>query len=114
MYQQDIHNEEEKYPAGFKSFLVESPLRLESISYSSAPPAHLPTHYGSYHQMYRLDGTLIAMAVLDILPSCVSSVYFMYNKEFERFSLGKVSIIYQPQDLIVRHSQSDSSVRYGR
>ncbi len=33
------------------------------------------------------------MAVLDILPSCVSSVYFMYDKKWERFSLGKVSRI---------------------
>lgn len=31
------------------------------------------------------------MAVLDILPHCVSSVYFMYDKRWERFSLGKVS-----------------------
>jgi len=30
------------------------------------------------------------MAVLDILPNCVSSVYFMYDKDWERFSLGKV------------------------
>jgi len=31
------------------------------------------------------------MAVLDILPSCVSSVYFMYDTTWERFSLGKLS-----------------------
>jgi len=41
--------------------------------------------------MYRLDGKLIAIGVLDILPKCISSVYFMYNKEWERFSLGKIS-----------------------
>lgn len=42
-------------------------------------------------QMYRLDGALIAVGVLDILPTCVSSVYFMYDKAWERFSLGKVT-----------------------
>ena len=31
------------------------------------------------------------MGVIDILPSCVSSVYFMWEKEYEKFSLGKVS-----------------------
>jgi arginyl-tRNA--protein-N-Asp/Glu arginylyltransferase len=31
------------------------------------------------------------MSVIDILPSCVSSVYFMWEKEYEKFSLGKVS-----------------------
>jgi arginyl-tRNA---protein transferase len=32
---------------------------------------------GSYHQCYRLDGKLIAVAVLDLLPHGVSSVYFL-------------------------------------
>lgn len=31
------------------------------------------------------------MGVIDILPNCVSSVYFMWEKRFEKFSLGKVS-----------------------
>lgn len=31
------------------------------------------------------------MGVIDILPSCVSSVYFMWEKEYEKYSLGKVS-----------------------
>lgn len=65
-------------------------LKSEPIPYNSAPPPHLPRQYGSYHQLYRLDGELIAIAVLDILPHCVSSVYFMYDKKWERFSFGKV------------------------
>lgn len=40
--------------------------------------------------MYRFDGELIAVGVLDILPGCVSSVYFMYNAKWEKHSLGKV------------------------
>lgn len=32
------------------------------------------------------------MGVIDILPGCVSSVYFMYDTTWERFSLGKVSL----------------------
>ena len=53
-------------------------------------PSHLPLNYGSYHQLYRLDGVLVAMGVIDILPNCVSSVYFMYEKKWEKFSFGKV------------------------
>lgn len=30
------------------------------------------------------------MGVIDILPACVSSVYFMYDATWARFSLGKV------------------------
>lgn len=32
---------------------------------------------GSYHQGYRLDGKLVAVAVLDLLPHAVSSVYLL-------------------------------------
>ena len=32
---------------------------------------------GSYHQCYRLDGKLVAVAVLDMLPHAVSSVYLL-------------------------------------
>lgn len=41
--------------------------------------------------LYRIDGELMAMAVLDILPNCVSSVYFMYDNKWESYSMGKVS-----------------------
>jgi arginine-tRNA-protein transferase len=41
--------------------------------------------------MYRLDGELIAMGVIDILPACISSVYFIYDPRHEKFSLGKVN-----------------------
>jgi arginyl-tRNA--protein-N-Asp/Glu arginylyltransferase len=44
----------------------------------------------NFIQMYRVDGKLIAMGVLDILPSCVSSVYFVYDKTWGKYSLGKV------------------------
>jgi len=90
-YEENIHKKPEKGRENFEGFLVETPLQMEPIPYPAAPPAHLPSHYGSYHQLYRLDGRLIAMSVIDILPSCVSSVYFMWEKEYEKFSLGKVS-----------------------
>lgn len=33
---------------------------------------------GSYHQCYRLDGRLVALGVLDLLPQAVSSVYLLF------------------------------------
>jgi arginine-tRNA-protein transferase len=32
---------------------------------------------GSYHQCYRIDGKLVAVGVLDLLPHAVSSVYLL-------------------------------------
>ncbi|KAG5651246.1 hypothetical protein H0H81_009318 [Sphagnurus paluster] len=69
-YQSNVHHDNDNEPKGFKRFLVDSPLLL-----------------------YRLNGELIALGVLDILPHCVSSVYFMYDVEWEEFSLGKLSAL---------------------
>ena len=66
-------------------------LQQQSINYPSGTPLHLPQSYGSFHQLHRIDGQLIAMSVIDIVPKCVSSVYFMYEKKWEKFSLGKES-----------------------
>lgn len=43
--------------------------------------------------MYRLDGRLIAMSVLDLLPHAVSGVYFIYHSDFEAYSFGKLSAL---------------------
>lgn len=43
--------------------------------------------------MYRLDGRLIAMSVLDLLPHAVSGVYFIYHSDFEKWSFGKISAL---------------------
>lgn len=65
---------------------------------------HLPQTYGSYHQLYRVDGQLVAVAVLDILPSCVSSVYFMYDKNWEKFSFGKVDGLLHKGEALLKAS----------
>ncbi|KAG8722494.1 Arginyl-tRNA--protein transferase 1 [Ceratobasidium sp. 394] len=96
-YQESIHDDTGNSPSGFTRFLVESAIRLEPIEYKNPPaepsPYPLPTHYGSYHQMYRVDGELVAIGVIDILPGCVSSVYFMYAEGWGNWSLGKISAI---------------------
>ncbi|KAF8914574.1 arginine-tRNA-protein transferase [Mucidula mucida] len=94
-YQEEIHHDRpgKNTPKSFKNFLVNTPLRLEPIPYPATPPSHLPTHYGSYHQLYRLDGQLIALSIIDILPKCVSSVYFIYDKTWDKFSFGKLSAL---------------------
>lgn len=44
--------------------------------------------YGSFHQQYWLDGKMIAVGVIDILPKCVSSVYFFYDPQYMNLTLG--------------------------
>lgn len=54
----------------------------------------VPTYkYGSHHGLYYLDSKLIALAVLDILPGAVSSVYLAWHPDYAALSLGKVSAL---------------------
>lgn len=43
--------------------------------------------------MYRLNGALIGVGVIDVLPSGVSSVYFFYDPDYSQLSLGKLSAL---------------------
>ena len=45
---------------------------------------------GTYHQLYRLDGKLVAVGVVDILPSGLSSVYLFYDPDVKQLSLGEI------------------------
>lgn len=47
-----------------------------------------PQGFGSFHYQYFLDGVLIAVGVIDILPECLSSVYFYYDPDYSFLSLG--------------------------
>ncbi|KAF2724042.1 hypothetical protein K431DRAFT_282310 [Polychaeton citri CBS 116435] len=86
-YQQHVHHEgpDEITKAGFRRFLCESPLHRQTTESGMK--------LGSYHQCYRLDGRLVAMGVLDLVPHGISGVYFIYHRDFERWSFGKLSAL---------------------
>lgn len=48
---------------------------------------------GSYHHCYRLDGKLVAVGVLDLLPHAVSSVYLFYDPDYGHHDWGKISAV---------------------
>lgn len=80
-YQMIIHNEsaDKNDLKSFSRFLVDSP--LEDVDKSDI-------EYGSYHQQYWLDEKLIAVGVIDILPKCISAVYFFYDPDYRELTLG--------------------------
>lgn len=53
--------------------------------------------YGSFHQRYYLDGRLIAVGVVDVLPLCMSSVYLFYDPELPKWQLGKLTALREIQ-----------------
>ncbi|XP_050298320.1 arginyl-tRNA--protein transferase 1 isoform X4 [Anthonomus grandis grandis] len=84
-YQMHIHNEsiEECGSTEFYNFLVNTPLKPKPFSNDAKSPG-----YGSFHQQYWIDDKLIAVGVIDILPECVSSVYFFYDPDYRELTLG--------------------------
>jgi len=86
-YQRHVHHEDDDdiSRTGFKRFLCSSPLHRRTTASGQK--------LGSYHQCYRLDGRLIAMGVLDLLPHAVSGVYFLYHSDVEKWSFGKLSAL---------------------
>lgn len=88
-YQMIIHKDPPNKPsvAQYTRFLCDSPLEEE---YREGGP---PMGYGSFHQHYLLDGQIIAVGVIDILPSCVSSVYLYYDPDYDFLSLGTYSAL---------------------
>ncbi|KAK2824051.1 hypothetical protein Q5P01_021226 [Channa striata] len=88
-YQMAIHGDDpsECSESEFRRFLCDSPLEAE---YSPDGPE---MGYGSFHQQYWLDGRIVAVGVIDILPNCVSSVYLYYHPDFASLSLGSYSAL---------------------
>ncbi|CAK7566473.1 MAG: Arginyl-tRNA--protein transferase 1 [Sporothrix epigloea] len=87
-YQRIVHKEPPSKITknGFTNFLCDSPIRREMYIDDQGR-----RQLGSFHQCYRLDGRLVAIGVLDLLPDCVSSVYFFYHESIHTYSPGKVS-----------------------
>ncbi|XP_004838856.1 arginyl-tRNA--protein transferase 1 isoform X10 [Heterocephalus glaber] len=88
-YQMVIHKDPPDKPtvSQFTRFLCSSPLEAEN------PPNGPECGYGSFHQQYWLDGKIIAVGVIDILPYCVSSVYLYYDPDYSFLSLGVYSAL---------------------
>lgn len=92
-YQTTIHKESkhETTPRSFERFLCSSPLH-KSIYYDKETGQQRKT--GSFHQLYRIDKELVAIAVLDFLPNTISSVYFIYDPDVVgKFGMGKISAL---------------------
>ncbi|KAL5289545.1 ATE1 family protein [Megaselia abdita] len=106
-YQIVVHRDPPEKPTfkQFERFLVKSPLK-KTANQSSPPDG-----FGSFHQQYWLDEKLIAVGVLDILPFCVSSVYFFYDPDYSFLSLGTYSSL-RELEFTQRLSEIIPSLKY--
>ncbi|KAG5239939.1 arginyl-tRNA--protein transferase [Salix suchowensis] len=91
-YQINVHNDtpDDVSESSYRMFLVDTPLLPVQPSGDARVP---PCGFGSFHQQYVIDGHLVAVGVIDILPKCLSSKYFFWDPDFAYLSLGKYSAL---------------------
>lgn len=91
-YQIRVHKDKpnEVTESSYRRFLVDTPLIEVPPSGDSTVP---PCGYGSFHQQYVIDGRLVAVGVVDILPRCLSSKYLFWDPDLAFLSLGKYSAL---------------------
>ncbi|KMT18227.1 hypothetical protein BVRB_2g023950 [Beta vulgaris subsp. vulgaris] len=109
-YQTKVHDDEPGSITqhSYKRFLVDTPLiYVPPTGDDSVPPCGL----GSFHQQYRIDGRLIAVGVIDILPQCVSSKYLFWDPDLAFLSLGKYSVL-QEISCVKENQHNCSSLQY--
>lgn len=98
-YQVAVHKDQydEVTEKSYTGFLIDSPMKMERVGVECpsfemvdeipgleglASMTFSGFHgYGSYHVHYRLDGKLFMVGVVDLLPSCLSSVYLFYDPD---------------------------------
>ncbi|KAG0631858.1 hypothetical protein M758_1G284500 [Ceratodon purpureus] len=91
-YQMAVHNDEPEDlgESSYRRFLVDSPLIHVAPGNDGLTPS---CGFGTFHQQYRIDGKLVAVGVLDVLPHCLSSYYFFWDPDLAFLSLGKYSAL---------------------
>ncbi|XP_024020499.1 arginyl-tRNA--protein transferase 1 isoform X2 [Morus notabilis] len=91
-YQIKVHNDTPDHvtESSYKRFLVDTPLIFVPPTNDGTVP---PCGFGSFHQQYVIDGQLVAVGVVDILPRCLSSKYLFWDPDFAFLSLGKYSAL---------------------
>ncbi|KAL0743937.1 hypothetical protein Bca4012_085450 [Brassica carinata] len=114
-YQLRVHNDEPESisETSYKRFLVDTPLIevLPSHDGDDDDENVPPCGFGSYHQQYRVDGRLIAVGVIDILPKCLSSKYLFWDPDFASLSLGNYSAL-QEIDWVKQNQARCSTLEY--
>ncbi|CAG9462494.1 unnamed protein product [Pedinophyceae sp. YPF-701] len=95
-YQMAVHGDSESEcgRSQYKRFLCTAP-------FAHVPPTADPQApacgFGAFHQQYRVDGQLVAVGVVDVLPRCLSSKYFFWDPDLASLSLGKVGALTEIQ-----------------
>jgi arginyl-tRNA--protein-N-Asp/Glu arginylyltransferase len=89
-YQAKVHNDTGSSPESYKSNFCDNPIIYDQNSEIGYP-------YGSYHLQYILDGKIIAVSIVDLLPTGLNCMYHFYDTVYGFLSMGTYSAIHEIQ-----------------
>ena len=97
-YQLAVHKETTTVES-YNNFIGVSPIINRYINLppdlntKTRHPELYPKHYGMHNLIHRIDGKIIAVTVIDILPNYFESLYCYYDPDFSFLDLGVVTAI---------------------
>ena len=85
-YHVEKHDKPLKSMFSYTEHVVNSPIQLQTVD---------GVDYGTFHQLYRLDGKLVAIGIIDVVPKGIVSVYMWYDvsKAVSKYSFGVYSAL---------------------
>ena len=101
----------EKHDKPFKSMfsytehVVNSPIQPQTVD---------GVEYGTFHQLYRLDGELVAIGIIDVVPKGIVSIYMWYDiaKSVAKYSFGVYSALKEIELVCQYHERNPSMQNY--
>ncbi|GJW62362.1 acyl-CoA N-acyltransferase [Tanacetum coccineum] len=87
-----VHNHKPDHitESSYKSIFVDSPLIFVPSSGDNTVP---PCGFGSFHMQYLINGKLVAVMVIDILPKYLMAKYHFWDPDLAFLSMGKYLIL---------------------
>ncbi|CAD8204750.1 unnamed protein product [Paramecium pentaurelia] len=86
-YCKEIHNNIKENKTQYKQFLCEEGLDSQKLIQSQIDASKI-LFLGCFHMRYYLGDNLVAVGVVDITETSLSSVYYFYDPIFEEFNFG--------------------------
>lgn len=98
------HEKPQKSEFSYCEHVVDSPLANVTID---------GVKYGTFHQLYRLDGKLVAVGIIDVVPKGMVSIYMWYDvsKEIAKYSFGVYSAL-KEIEFVQEMSKSNPTMQY--
>ena len=116
-YQSRVHNETST-AHGYNNFIgvstiIKKPINLPlDLNTKTKHPELYPKHYGMHNLIHRIDGKIIAVTVIDILPKYFESLYCYYDPDYSFLDLGVFTAIRELEYLKSLHELIDKNFTY--